>query len=78
MCLFQARLININLKNAHDLEKKSAVIVIKEADFSKEKLEDVLEGLKSHPHRIKELSTCIHKLNLGAAADSIASYLLQR
>ena len=65
------------LKNAQDLEKNSAVIVIRETDFNKEKLETILGDLKSQPQKIKELSTRIHELNLGAEADSIASYLLK-
>lgn len=65
------------LKNAQDLEKESAVIVIKETDLSKEKLKSILEDLKFHPQKIKKLSSRIHELKLGAEADSIASYLLK-
>ncbi len=66
------------LKNALDLEEKSSVIVIRETDFNTDKLISVLEDLKSEPQKIKKLSTRIHELKLGAEADSIASYLLQK
>ena len=66
------------LKNALDLKERSAAIVITETDFSEEKLGNILEDLKSQPQKVKELSTRIHELKLGAEADSIASYLLQR
>ena len=64
------------LKNARDLEKKSAAIVIEERDFNKLKLEEILENLRNNPQKIIQLSSRIHELKLGAAADSIADYLL--
>lgn len=64
------------LKNAQDLEHKSAAIVIEEKDFNKLKLEETLENLRNKPQKINQLSSRIHELKLGATADSIADYLL--
>ena len=64
------------LKNAQDLEKKSAAIVIEEKDLNKLKLEEILENLRNNPQKINQLSSRIHELKLGATADSIADYLL--
>ena len=64
------------LKNARNLEKQSAAIVIEEKDFNKIRLMEVLENLSHNPQKINQLSSHIHKLKLGAAADSIADYLL--
>ncbi len=63
------------LKNAQDLEKKSAVILIEEKKFNKHSLTEVLRALMNHPQRIKQMSDSIHKLKLGASADNIAFYL---
>ena len=63
------------LKNARDLEKKSAVIVMEEKDFNGSLLKRTLRGLAGQPERVTELSARIHNLRLGASADSIARYL---
>ena len=63
-------------KNAQDLEKKSAAIVIEEKDLNKLKLEEILENLRNDSQKINQLSSRIHELKLGATADSIADYLL--
>ena len=64
------------LKNAQDLEKKSAAVLIEEKNFNKEKLEGVLTELACQPQKISQLSSCIHGLKVGAEAGSIASYLI--
>lgn len=63
------------LKNAQDLEKKSAAIVIEEKGLNKLKLEETLKNLRNNPQKINQLSSRIHELKLGAAADNIADYL---
>lgn len=63
------------LKNAQDLETKSAAIVIPEKDFNKHKLQKVLIDLKQNPYKVNKLSANIHKLNLGSVADSMSFYL---
>lgn len=64
------------LKNAQDLKKKTAVILIEEKDFNKETLTGILKDLKHQPKKISQLSFRIHGLKIGAEADSMASYLL--
>ena len=66
------------LKNAQDLKKKSAIILVEEKDFNKETLTSILEDLRNQPQKISQLSSRIHGLKIGAEADSIASYLLGR
>ena len=66
------------LKNAQGLEKKSAIILIEEKDFTTEKLKEVLRDLVNQPQKIKWLSSCIQELKLGSTADNISSYLLKR
>lgn len=63
------------LRNAQDLEKKSAVILIEENKFTMESLANILEDLVNQPQKIKQLSSNIHNLKLGAEADNIAAYL---
>ncbi len=67
---------NHQLKNAQDLERKSAVILIEESQFTVKRLTNTLEDLVNQPQKIKQLSSNIHNLKLGAEADNIASYLL--
>ena len=66
------------LKNAQELEKKSAVIIIKENEFTVKSLTNVLEDLVNQPQKIKQISSKMYSLKLGAGADNIALYLLKK
>ena len=63
---------NHQLKNAQDLEQKSAVILIEESQFTVKRLTNTLEDLVNQPQKIRQLSSNIHNLKLGAEADNIA------
>ena len=64
------------LKNAHFLKKNSSAILIEEQVFSLNSLKKALQGLSQEPNKIKRLACRLHRMKLGAKADSIASYLL--
>ena len=65
------------LKNAQNLEQKSAIILIEQKALSAETLTTVLKKLSQDIDRIEELSNNIHNLKLGTGAEQTALKLLK-
>ena len=66
------------LKNARFLENQSSALVIEEENFNRESLKKIFMKLQQNGEQVTQLSSQLHKLKLGAPAEGIASYLLNK
>ena len=65
------------LKNAQILEQKEAVIMIRQQDFSVEKLKTALDSIINTPEEILKTGNNLYNLKLGSTANRLAEKLLE-
>ena len=65
------------LKNAQILEKEKSIIMIKQQNFSAEKLKNTLEDIINNQEETLEIAKNIHNLKLGSTANLLTEKLLE-
>ncbi len=65
------------LKNAKTLEQKEAIIMVKQQNFSTEKLKTILEDIINNQKKPLEIAENIYNFKLGSKADLLAEKLLE-